>query len=172
MDKHINQKGITLVELVLYIGISSIMLLVLFAFYGSNLKSDIKNKAIHHTQTSGQQIVSIMQKLSQPISTITSPTAGNSSSTIVFTTASSTQSPIEIKLQNKNIIVTEDTDGSPRSYKLNSENVEIQSLEFTNLSSGTIDSFRYQTNIMSSTTYEANKIYNYGATYYGAITEK
>ncbi|MBT6067808.1 prepilin-type N-terminal cleavage/methylation domain-containing protein, partial [bacterium] len=77
-----NKKGFTLVELILYVAIGSIILLIITSFFQTNLSSRAKVKSITEVD---QQGAYLMQTITQTIvnaEAINSPSIGTSATTL------------------------------------------------------------------------------------------
>jgi len=90
--KNLNQ-GFTLIELLLYVGIASIILIVTTLFLGVLLESRVKNQAISEIEQQGLQLMQIITQTTRNAENISSPTAGNSSSTLSLDVINTSKDP-------------------------------------------------------------------------------
>ncbi|MBD3280814.1 hypothetical protein GF389_04805 [Candidatus Dojkabacteria bacterium] len=123
-----NQKGITLIEILLYLSISSIVLLSVSVFVTSILKSRVKNESIVLVNEEASQIISQLQTEISQADQINSPVKGTSASSLEFQIAGD---PIEtISLQTNTVVYTITGNSG---IALNSSNTNITSLNFTRM---------------------------------------
>ncbi|PLX24969.1 hypothetical protein C0580_03515 [Candidatus Parcubacteria bacterium] len=125
------QKGFTLIELILYIGIASVVLLVITSFFQMTLSSKAKNKTILEVEQQGMQVMQIITQAVINSEGITSPSAGNSSSGVVLDVVTVSDDPTVFDLSGGTIRITEGA-GSP--INITSSLVNVDSLIFENLS--------------------------------------
>ena len=82
MENINNKKGFTLVELILYVAIGSIVLLVITSFFQTNLSSRAKIKAISEVDQQGTQIMQTIVQTILNAEDINSPSIGTSASSL------------------------------------------------------------------------------------------
>jgi len=112
MDKINTQRGFTLVELLLYVGISAFILLVVSVFLSFLLQSRIKNQTIAEVEQQGFQAMQIMTQTIRNAGTINFPSRGASSTSLSVNTYVASNNPTVFDLSTGAIRVTEGT-GSP-----------------------------------------------------------
>ncbi len=133
-----NNKGVGLVELIIYIAIMGILISAITSFIVSNKKIGDRNEAINEVESQGNEVVEII-----------SQTIRNSSSVTTFalgTTA--TQSEV---VDNGVTIIFDLSGGKIRIKRggaavvnLNSDRVTISNLSFKNLGNATENSIQFQ----------------------------
>ncbi|EKD95684.1 MAG: hypothetical protein ACD_24C00390G0005 [uncultured bacterium] len=128
--KNLNQ-GFTLIELLLYVGIASIILIVTTLFLGVLLESRVKNQAISEIEQQGLQLMQIITQTTRNAENISSPTAGNSSSTLSLDVINTSKDPTVFDLSGGIIRITE---GSENTIPLTNSHVSVSSLSFQNKS--------------------------------------
>ncbi len=125
------KKAFTLIETLLYISLTSIILISITAFVGTLLSTRLRNQALSEVD---QQAVQLMQYLTYTIKEaegINSPTAGNVASTLSLDVVTPTDDPTIISLNSGTARVQE---GGGPFINLNSNLVTISNLTFRNLS--------------------------------------
>ncbi len=129
------QEGFTLIELIIYIAISSFVLGALFALYGSIYQLRVKNESIAEGEQQGQQIIQIISQTVRNAANINSPTAGTAGSILSLQTYSISTDPTIFTISN-GIVSIQEGIGAPMA--LNSPKVTVSNLVFQNLArSGT-----------------------------------
>ena len=127
--------GFTLIELVLYVAIASIVLGAFLTVYTSVYQLRQKNQAVSEVEQQGQQV---MQQISQTLrnaAAVTSPATGASSSALTLQTYSSGTNPTILSLSSGAVM---DLEGTSSAVSLSSAKITVSSLSFQNLTrSGT-----------------------------------
>jgi type II secretory pathway pseudopilin PulG len=75
-------RGFTIIELLIYMGILTVVLGALTSVYGAVLDSGLENRAVSATQQNGRYITNRLTYDIQRASSITSPSLGSSDSTL------------------------------------------------------------------------------------------
>lgn len=133
--KSLTPQGYTLIELLLYMVIVGSLLLGATAFFALAAGARVKNQSIVEVD---QQGVYLMEYLTQTIrnaSSITTPAAASSGSTLTLGVPTASLSPTTFALSGTTLQVTE---GSNGAVSLTNNTVNVSNLTFTNLTrSGT-----------------------------------
>lgn len=127
------KKAFTLVELILYVALASMMVIVVAAYYGSILDVEQKSEAENTVDT---EATFLMQSITQNIrnaSAITLPTAGNSASSLTLVMTNSAVNPTVIDLNAGDVRITEGVVPTATPVSLKSNRINVTSLTFTNL---------------------------------------
>ena len=127
-----NQKGFTLIEMVLYVSVCSIILLSLSTFLTFLLGARVRSQAITEVNQQGFQV---MYQLTQTIRngrSIQVPSIGTSSSTLSITTANPILNPTIFTVSSSTFTIKE---GSTASIPLTNSRVRVSNLTFDNVSS-------------------------------------
>ncbi|MBI4947969.1 hypothetical protein HY844_00185 [Candidatus Berkelbacteria bacterium] len=125
------KKAFTLVELLLYLGVSAVVLLSSSLFLGTILESRIKNQAISEVDLQGKQVTDLItQSLRESVS-INSPTSGNSANSLSFNTPTASLNPTIVSLSGGAIHLKE---GSGAEISLTNSRVVVTELSFTSMS--------------------------------------
>lgn len=138
-------RGFTLIELIIYIGIVAVVLLVAFNFGFEIIYGNIKSQAFREVQQNSRLA---MEKISRSIldaDEINNPTPGNSSSSLSLVMQDLSLSPTVIEVVNEKLRITQ---GASGPYELTNDRVKVTSLQFTNVSyTGTPGTIRVQMTI-------------------------
>ncbi len=158
------QKGITLVELLLYIALVSAMLLVISTFLAMLLQSRIKNETIAEVEQQGVQVMQIITQTARNAEDITSPTVGNSGSSLTLDVVDAGDDPTIFDLSGGAVRITE---GVGSAVDLTNSHITVSGLNFYNLSrSETPGTVRIQFTI-THVNPEGRNEYDYNKTFYG-----
>jgi type II secretory pathway pseudopilin PulG len=126
------RKGFTLVEMLLYVAISSIMLFSLSLLLTFLLSSRIKNQSIGDVNQQGLQVMQLVTQTIRNAKSIDSPAIGLTSNTLSVTMFDPLHSPTIFAVVNGVMQITE---GSGASIALTNSHVTVSSLLFQNISS-------------------------------------
>jgi len=140
MKKNIHsQSGFTLVELLLYVGLSAVLIVAVSIFLSMLLGSRIKNQAIGEVEQQGLQVVQIITQTIRNADFINSPGIGTNASSLSLNTIVSGNNPTIFDLSGGVIRITE---GAAVTVSLTNSRITASNLTFQNLSrpstSGTI----------------------------------
>lgn len=125
------QSGFTLIEMLLYIALSSIMLLALTQFFGLALSVRIKAQSVAEVEQQGTAVMKAMTQIIRNASSITAPTAGAASSSLTIIVPTGAKSPTVFDLSNGVLRITEGANGA---VNLTDNRVALTNLQFSNLS--------------------------------------
>lgn len=125
------QKGFTLVELLLYIAISSVVLLSTSLFLSLLLGSNIKNQTIAEVEQQGMQTMSMIAQTIRNSENITSPTVGSSDTSLTLDVINVSNDPTVFDISSGSIQITE---GAGSAVPLTNERVTASNISFENLS--------------------------------------
>lgn len=123
--------GFTLIEMLLYVAISSTMLIALVGGLSVVLESRVRNQTSAEVEQQGLQVMQIITQTIRNADAINSPTAGNASSSISLKTFSTSTNPTIFDLSNGAMRITEAT-GTP--VALTNSHVTVSNVSFQNLS--------------------------------------
>ena len=162
-----NQKGFTLVELLLYVAISSVMLLVISLFLSTLLQSRVKNQTIAEVEQQGIQIMQIITQTLRNGATINSPIVGSSAASLSVDTYNVVNNPTIFDLSLGVIRIKE---GATAVVSLTNSRVTASALNFQNLSrASTPGTIRISFTITSVNSSGRNE-YNFTKTFTGSGT--
>ena len=136
MEVRSGQKGFTLIELVLYIALASIVLGALSSLYFSMTTARIKNTSITEVEEQGQQIMLAITQAVRNASSITSPAIGGTAASLSIQTYTSTANPTVFSLSSGVFRVQE---GAGAVTALHSTRVTVSNVEFRNVARSNTD---------------------------------
>lgn len=155
-----NKQGFSLLELLLYIGLSSTILLVASSFFVLTLQSRVKNQTIAEVDSQGLRVMQVLSQEIKNSTAITSPTQGNSASSLSLNSGA-----VVFDLASGVIRIDE---GTP--VALTSDRVVASGLTFYNLSyTDTPGIVRFQFTLSYDNTSGKNE-YEYSTTFYGSVS--
>jgi competence protein ComGC len=124
--------GFTLVEMVLYVSLCSIILLSLSVFMASLLDSRVRSQSIAEVNQQGFQAMYMMTQAVRNGRSITTPSMGTSSSTLAIITGNALLNPTVFSSASGTLQIKE---GSGALVALTNRRVTVSSLLFQNVSS-------------------------------------
>jgi type II secretory pathway pseudopilin PulG len=133
MRKFQSQKGFTLVELILYVSICSILLLTISSFLSFLLGARVRSQAITEVNQQGFQVMSMITQTIRNGRSVQVPSMGTSSSTLSITTLNALLNPTVFNLSRTTLQVKE---GSKMALPLTNSRIRVSGLTFENVSSG------------------------------------
>ena len=170
MNINFNQKynnGFTLLELLLYISISSIILLVTSLFLSTLLEGRVKNQTIAEVEQQGVQVMQIITQTLRNADTINSPSIGLNSSSLSVNTIVGSNNPTIFDLSGGVIRIKE---GTGNVVPLTNSKITVSSLSFFNLSRvGTPGVIRVQFNLSFVNNSGRNE-YSFSKTFTGSAS--
>ncbi len=129
LQKISSQKGVTLIEFILYIGIFSILLVVLFQLLSSVFDVQVESQSTSSLAEDGLFLLNRINYDIQSANKITTPgSSGSSSATLVLDMKTSNYT---YKITSGNLVITDSLSGTDQ---LNSLNTSVSNLNFTRLS--------------------------------------
>lgn len=129
--RNIIMKGFTLIELIIYIGIVTGILLVAFNFGLEIIYGNVKSQAIREVQQNSRLAIEKINESILGASSINSPTPGNSSNSLSLTMQGLSLDPTIFEVVDNKLKITQGEDGP---YELTNDRVKVTSLQFTNVS--------------------------------------
>jgi Tfp pilus assembly protein PilW len=167
MKKINRKKGITLIELLLYISMSMLFLYVITNVTGFFIEGRIKNQTIAEVEQQGLVVVQFLSQSIRNAEGINSPIQGNSDDALSLDVFTPADDPTVYDLSSGVMQVSE---GSSSTVDLINGRVTISDLSFDNLSKdNTPGVVRYQF-IITHNNSEGRFEYNYSKTFYGSTS--
>ncbi len=134
--KHIdkdNQKGYTIIEMLLYITVFSLIIGSILAVAVSITNQRIQNQINQEVDAQGRLIISSITQSLRNASTINNPSVGNSSSSLSLNTTTATNNPTIFDTAiDQNVNKMRMKVGSASPEYLTSSRVSVSNLSFTN----------------------------------------
>ncbi len=127
-----SQKGFTLVEMVLYVAICSILLVTISVFLSFLLDARVRSQAITEVNQQGFQVMSLLTQTIRNGRSIQTPSIGLASSTLSLTTGNALINPTLFYVSGTTIKIKE---GSQADIPLTNGRVMVSELTFQNVSS-------------------------------------
>ena len=125
----IKSNGFTLIELLLYVVVASSVLFLSTFFISTLLESRVKNQTIAEVEQQGFHIMQIITSTIQNAEDITSPSAGNTSTSLTLDVIETSDDPTVFDLDGGILRITE---GSNDPIDLTNTNVTVSNLSFEN----------------------------------------
>lgn len=124
-------RGFTLIELIIYIGIVVVFLLGAINFGLEIIYGNIKAGAIREVQQNARFAMEKMARIIEEAKAINSPEPGNSANSFSLEMTNPSLNPTIFDVSNNKLRLTQ---GMKGSYELTSDRVIVSGLQFTNLS--------------------------------------
>lgn len=169
MKKYIPIKnaGFSLVELLIYLGLVSVMLTAMATFIGIMIQSSVKNMVITTVDENGASLIDVIGQSIRNAESITLPAANSSSSAMTLDVVTPANDPTIFDLSNG---VMQIKKGNATVVQLSASQVIISNLSFYNVSrTGTPGSIKYQFTLTYRTTSNRPE-YSYSKTFYGSAS--
>lgn len=158
-----NKKGFTILELLLYIGIVSIMIMAISGFIQMIFFARVKNQTIAEVEQQGMQVTQAITQAVRNASAINSPVVGASGSTLSIATYSGAKNPTLFDLSGS---ILQTKEGAGAYIPLTSSRVLVSGLSFRNLSlAGTPGTVQVQFTVTHVNAGNKNE-FNYSKTFY------
>ncbi|MFA5747094.1 MAG: type II secretion system protein [Candidatus Paceibacterota bacterium] len=134
--KMISKKsGFTIIESMIYIGIASGVLVVLFSFAWQIVYGGVKAQSIREVQQNSRLAMERIAESVLNAKDITVPASrGNNGTTLSLTMYDPSLSPTVISLSSGKVVITQGGEGP---YEITNDRVEVTNLRFTNVSYST-----------------------------------
>ena len=136
--KPINDKGFTLIEVILYVGIFSLIIGGIVGMAMLSTAERVKNQTRADLNYQGQAVMSEIVQSIRQAKAVLSPATGNSASSLTLTMADSSVDPTIFESQvQTGYTSARVSEGSPAIVsQLTNPRVTINNLKFTNMSVG------------------------------------
>jgi prepilin-type N-terminal cleavage/methylation domain-containing protein len=128
------QKGYTLIELLLYVSIIGILLTIIVFFFSTVVGARVKNQTILEVNDQGAAVMDYITQTIRNASSITTPAAGSSGSSLTLVVPTGSLSPTVFSLTGAAPIAVQVKEGTGAQVPLTSNRVQVSSLTFKNLS--------------------------------------
>ncbi len=125
------QKGFTLIELIIYIGIVTVVLLAVINFGFEIIYGNVKSQAIREVQQNSRFVMEKIARIIEEASAINSPSPGNSADILSLEMANPNLNPTIFSVFDNKLRITQGVTGP---YELTNNRVTVTDLQFTNLS--------------------------------------
>lgn len=129
----IDKQGFTLVEVLLYISIVSVLILIMSALVFLLLQGKTKFKTISEVNDQGVQTMQTIAQTIREAESISLPTQGSTGSSLTLVINDGAKNPTVIDSGGTNLQIKE---GVGATTPLTNSRVEVSNLSFTNISRG------------------------------------
>lgn len=128
------QSGYTLIELLLYAAMLSMVLMVVVAFFGTTLEARVKNQSITEVNDQAMAVMDYLTRTIHNASSITTPAVGSSGQTLTLAMADTNLNPTIFSLTGTTPTTLQVKEGSGAQTPLTNDKVQLSNLSFNNLS--------------------------------------
>ncbi len=161
------QQGFTIVEMLIYVGIFSVVAGALIAFIQITSQSRINNQVVLDVNDQSVFILKIITQDLRNASAINLPATSTSSNLLSINTAQASTSPTIFSISSGIVYRTQ---GNGQPIALNNNKIQISNLEFLNLSkSGTPGSVKVSFTAQDNFNTNSSQ-YNYSSNFYGSAS--
>lgn len=162
------QKGFTILEMLLYVSICSVLLLSLSLFITYLYGSRIKNQSIADVNQQGTQVMQLITETIRNAKSVDTPGIGATSQTLSLTVLDPLLSPTVFNIGSGTLQITE---GSGPTVLLTNSHVTVSSLGFQNISSASSSDRTVQVNfIIDYKNPSGRNEYSFTKTFTGSAT--
>ncbi len=131
MQRITTQRGFTLIELMLYIGIAATILLAASVLLANMLESRVKNQTIAEVEQQGLQVMEILTQAARNAESITTPAAGASASSLTLNVLDVNDDPTVFSVASGTVRITE---GAGSAIALTNSRITVSGFTVQNLS--------------------------------------
>jgi type II secretory pathway component PulJ len=159
--------GFTLLELLLYISLLSIVIFSISSFFNIVIQSRIKNKTILEVEYQGSRVIQIISQTIKNAQGINYPLPNNSGNSLSINTGEENNNQIIFTQSNRSIIIKQ---GENPEINLTSPLISVNNLNFRNLSrTGTYGNIYIEFTLEHKNN-QKRKEYDYSKTFQTAIS--
>jgi len=126
-----SKRGFTMIELILYVALASVLLMATSAFLGVVLESRVKNQTISEVETQGMQTMHTILQTIRNAEAITSPTQGANATSLTLNVVNASNDPTIFDVSSGALRIKE---GVGATISLTNSRVTASDVTFTNLS--------------------------------------
>lgn len=164
-----SKQGFTLIEIMLYVGIVSVIIPIFSVAMITFLESKVKNQTIAEVEQNGAQVMSEITQAIRSADAINSPVPGDSAVSLSLVMADSGKNPTLFDLSGSDIQIKE---GADSPINLSSSRVVLSGLNFSNLSRAeTVGTVRVQFTLSHINPGGRNE-WDYSRTFYGSASAR
>lgn len=136
----IHNRGYTLIELLLYVGIVSTLLVGITLYFASVAEARVKNQTIMEVEQQGAMVMDHITNTVRNATSVSAPAIGSSANQLTVVVPTGSLSPTIFDLSSEAIRIKE---GVAAAIALTSSDIRVTSLSFTNMSrSATVEVVR------------------------------
>lgn len=101
------ENGSTFIEVILYVGLSTVILALISSFFLASLESEARSLASREVEEQGRNLTAFINRQLKQAVNITAPAGTNSANQIIYTTQNPATSPSIITITNERISLKE-----------------------------------------------------------------
>lgn len=135
-----SRSGITLIEVLLYVAISSILMLGLVSLLTISSTSRVRSRLTVEVDTGGLLIARLIEDLVKSSSAINTPAPGATTSIMSLTTPDSVNNPTVVSIISGKVWLQQ---GDASAIALTPDSVTVSEMSFSNTSSGSGRSLKF-----------------------------
>lgn len=159
------KKSFTLVELVLYLALVSVIVLIAAYFVAVILQSKTKSQSIMEVEEQGAQLLNLVTQTIRNADSINSPSSGDSSGILSIDVDDSSKNPTVFEFSGESLVMTV---GAEPSVALSNDKIVFTNARFRNLSrTGTPGIIRIEFTL-STNAADKNQEYKYSKNFYAS----
>jgi len=128
------QKGYTLIELLLYVSLVGVLLTGASTFFGVMAEARVKNQSVAEVNQQGMLAMERITQVIRGASSITSPAAGSSATSLTLVVPTGSLSPTVIDLASSTTLQIKE--GTAAAVPLHNSKVQITSINLRNVTIG------------------------------------
>ena len=162
---HTTQPGFTLLELLLYVSILGAVMLATVTFFGTVTTARVKNQSIAEVNDQGAHAMDLVLQTIRNATSITAPAAAGSAASLTLVVPTGSLSPTIINLNGTALQVKQ---GSAAAVPLTSDDVQIPSITFKNVTRSGTPGIVQVSFVMKRTNPNNRNEYDYQKTFTGS----
>lgn len=160
-------RGVTLIELLLYVAVASGILLSITVLLSSLLEARVKNETMAEVEQQGMQALHTILQTARNAQNITTPTSGNTAGSLTLDVVSPGVDPTVFDLSSGVLQITE---GAGAPVALTNTRVTVSGLSFSNLSYATTPGTIRATFTVTYTNTTGRQEYSFSKTFSGTAS--
>jgi type II secretory pathway pseudopilin PulG len=158
MKKFTTKKGFSLIETLLYISVFSVVVFLIFGVYGIVIESKVRQRTLTEVSEEGSRMMQIMTQTVRNAVSLNAPLPTETGYVLSLYVIDPLKNPTLFYVNDNNLLIAE---GGGTPVVLNSNNLSVSNLEFSNLSgSGTNGTVNIKFTLSSNST-NIQKIYQF-----------
>lgn len=161
----IDKKGFTMIEMLLYLGLITMILVAVSAFFSVLMEARIKNQTIVEVDSQGVQIMQAITQAARNSNEINSPARGSAATALSLASEDSSKNSTIIGLNGQNVYIQE---GSQGQVLLNNSQVKISNFSFANFSRANTNGIVSVSFTVTYNNSTGKNEYDFSKTFYGS----
>lgn len=166
---HKHTRGFTLIEMLLYIALASILLVVATMFTALILEARIKNQTIAEVEQQGQYIARLITQTIRNAEEVTTPGVGSNSTSLVLDVVAASNDPTTFSLSSGVVRIQE---GGSTAVPLSNDRVVVSNLVFYNYAGTNAPGIVRFSFTVTHANPEGRNAYSFTKTFYGSAATR